>query len=299
MKRLLMLALIAFGIQGVTAGPHYGFWSVPQNLGPVVNSTFDDYGGALSKDGLSLYFTSNRPSGSGGEDLWVCQRNSSDEPFGAPQNLWMINSSAADRTPGLSRDGHWLLFASNRAGGNGGLDIWASYREQTHDDFGWLAPVNLGSGINGAAHDTGPSYLASDEWHGARIYFARGAGSPTMDIWVSEQTGEGAWAPAAPVVEVNTDFHDAGPEIRHDGLEIFFHSNRSGGFELWVATRETTNDAFSTPMELGEPANSPGTDLDRDAGLSAKGDVMVLSSDRPGGAGLLDLYFSTRLKTAR
>jgi hypothetical protein len=211
----------------------------------------------------------------------------------------MVNSSAADRTPALSRDGHWLLFATGRAGGNGGLDIWASYREQTHDDFGWLAPENLGNGINGAVHDTGPSYLEADGWRGARIYFARGAGSPTMDIWVSEQMGDGAWGPAVPVVELNTDFHDAGPEIRHDGLEILFHTNRSGGFQLWAATRETTDEAFLAPIEIGDPPNSPGADLDRDAGLSARGDVMVLSSDRAGGAGLLDLYFSTRVRITR
>ena len=297
MKSSLVLALMASAVLGLAAGPHYGAWSVPENLGSVVNSEFDDYGGALSKDGLSLYFTSNRPGGSGGEDVWVSRRNAIDGLFGAPQNLFMINSSGYDRTPALSRDGHWLLFATDRTGGSGGLDIWASYREQTDDDFGWEAPVNLGSGINGVLHDTGPTYLAGDESHRARIYFARGVGTGTMDIWVSEQTVEGAWGTAAPVGELNTAVHDAGAEIRYDGLEIIFHSTRSGGYDLWAATRETTDEPFSTPTNLGEPPNSLG--LDRDAGLSKRGDVMVLSSNREGGVGLLDLYISERLKVKR
>jgi Tol biopolymer transport system component len=298
MNRLLVVSLVACAMLGFNAGPHYTPWSVPENLGPAINSSFDDYGGALSKDGLSLYFTSTRPGGLGGEDLWVSWRNSTDETFGPPQNVSIANSSAADRIPALSRDGHWLLFASDRLGGSGKLDIWACYREQTHDDFGWTAPVNLGTGINDTSHDTGPAYLAADEGHRARIYFARGASNPAMDIWVSEQTAEGEWGAAVPVTELNTAFNDAGPDIRHDGLEIVFHSNRSGEFDLWAATRETTDEPFSSPANLGEPANSPGS-VDRDAGLSAKGDVMVLSSDRPGGAGGLDLYICTREKNRR
>jgi hypothetical protein len=86
----------------------------------------------------------------------------------------------------------------------------------------WLAPENLGNGINGAVHDTGPSYLEADGWRGARIYFARGAGSPTMDIWVSEQMGDGAWGPAVPVVELNTDFHDAGQKSATTGSRSSF-----------------------------------------------------------------------------
>lgn len=299
MSRILVLSLlIALGlIQRAPAEPQFSAWSTPQNLGADVNSTSDDYGGALSKNGLSLYFTSTRPGGSGGEDLWVSQRDSTAEPFGPAVNLGsVINSGSADRTPALSRDGHWLLFASIRTDGFGGLDIWAAYRVHTHDDFAWLAPVNLGPGINTATSDTGPTYLAGDETRAARIYFARGASAQTTDIWVSEQAPDGMWGTAVPVMELNTPFGDAGPEIRHDGLEILFHSNRtdSAGFDLWTATRETADDLFSTPMNVGQPPNSAATD--RDAGLAARGREMILSSDRPGGVGLLDLYASARSK---
>jgi WD40-like Beta Propeller Repeat len=296
---LSLLVVVCF-IHRTPAAPRFSAWSAPENLGPGVNSAYDDSGGALSKDGLTLYFTSTRPGGFGGEDLWVAQRASTNESFVAAVNLGSrINTAEADRNPSLSRDEHWLLFASARSGGFGNLDLWVAYREHTHDDFGWLPPVNLGPGVNTASSDTGPSYLEGNETRAARLYFARApGGQTTTDIWVSEQAEDGAWETAVPVPELNTAFADAGAEVRHDGLEILIHSTRPGslGLDLWAATRDSTDDSFSEPINLGVPVNSVATD--RDAGLSAKRTEMVLSSDRPGGFGMLDLYVSTRFKSA-
>src|SRR6266852_9578002 len=60
--------------------PAYGPWGRPVNLGPVVNSRYNDNHPAISKDGLSLYISSSppspRPGGLGGPDIWVSQRAS-------------------------------------------------------------------------------------------------------------------------------------------------------------------------------------------------------------------------------
>jgi hypothetical protein len=294
---LSLLVVVCFS-HLTPAAPRYPAWSPPENLGPFVNSAFDDSGGALSKDGLALYFTSTRPGGFGGEDLWVTQRASKDEPFGFAVNLGaLINTETADRNPSLSRDGHWLLFASARSGGFGNLDLWAAYRKNTHDHFNWLPPVNLGPGVNTASTETGPSYLEGHNTRRPRLYFARApGGQATTDIWVSVQAADYTWRTARPVLELNTPFADAGAEIRHDGLEILIHSTRPGslGLDLWAATRNNTHHPFSEPINLGLPPNSEATD--RDAGLSAKRTEMIISSDRPGGFGMLDLYVSTRSK---
>jgi Tol biopolymer transport system component len=302
--KTVRIGLIAVGfalatISRAPAAPPFSPWSAPVNLGSLVNSAFDDYGGALSKDGLSLYFTSTRPGGFGGEDLWVSERASEDDPFGLPLNLGIINTAAADRTPALTRDGHWLLFASNRTGGFGGLDVWASYREDTHDNFGWEAPVNLGPGINTATtDDTGPTFLEGERDRASRIYFARGAAGVNggTDIYVSELGLDGTWGAAQVVSELSSPVADAGPEIRFDGREIIFHSTRPGSAatDLWSAQRETPDDPFLPPVNLGTPVNS--ANVDRDACLSSKGNIMILSSDRPGGFGSRDLYVSTRTR---
>ena len=126
----------------------YSDWSAPINLGPVVNSTATDRGPAISKDGLSLYFASTRVPGSfGGEDIYVSQRESQDSEWGPPVNLGpTINTTANEMVPAFSRDGHLMFFASNRPG-SAGVDIWVSRRQQTHDDFGWQPPENLGAGV--------------------------------------------------------------------------------------------------------------------------------------------------------
>ena len=47
-----------------------GDWGSPVNLGPAINSAFEDRGGMISADGSTLYFHSDRPGGSGRSDLW-------------------------------------------------------------------------------------------------------------------------------------------------------------------------------------------------------------------------------------
>jgi Tol biopolymer transport system component len=162
-----MLAILPPYHQDGLAAPGYGPWSVPANLGSLVNTEFAESGPHTSKDGRILYFSSTRPAsyGSfGGEDLWVSERSSSDAQWGPPTNLGAtINTGANERTPALSRDGHHLFFASDRPGGLGGLDIWVSWRANTQDVFGWESPVNLGTVVNSSATDGGPSFFENDD----------------------------------------------------------------------------------------------------------------------------------------
>jgi hypothetical protein len=60
----------------------------------------------------------------------------------------IINTTANEMVPAFSRDGHLLFFASNRLPSSGGVDIWVSRREHTHDDFAWQPAENLGAGVN-------------------------------------------------------------------------------------------------------------------------------------------------------
>ena len=236
----------------------YSDWSAPVNLGPTVNSAFIDLGPAISKDGLSLFFTSTRPGGFGGEDIYVSHRDSSDDPWGTPVNLGQtINTSLNERVPAFSRDGHLMFFASNRPGGFGNFDIWVSRREQTHDDFAWQEPENLGAGVNSALIDAGASYFENDEAGVPQLYFTSNrSGVPgNFDIYVSEQAADGSFGPANLVLELNSPVEDSRPSIRHDGREIFINSSRTGSidniFDVWVATRDSVFEVWSKPVNLG------------------------------------------------
>src|SRR5262245_21044070 len=254
---------VGVGAALTAAAPNYSDWSEPVNLGPTVNSEFGEISPALPKDGLSLYFnTALRPGGLGSNDIWVAQRDSVDDEWGAPVNLGApINTAASEDAPAFSRDGHWLFFYSfNRPGGVGLNDIWASWRPNIHDDFGWQEPSNVGGGVNSAFGEFGPSYFANDGGAPQRFFTSnRPGGLGGQDIYMSELQPDGTWGPATSIPELNSSGLDAGPSISHDGLEIFFGSNRAGGLgdtDTWVATRETVDAPWSTPVNLGAPVNS-------------------------------------------
>jgi hypothetical protein len=106
-------------------------WSKPVNLGPPVNTRHWEGGLALfeSDDGLSLFFTSDRPGGQGGSDIWLTTRSTPGGPWANPVNLGSpLNSPAADWGPSISSNGLELYFSSDRPNGHGGDDIYVTTR---------------------------------------------------------------------------------------------------------------------------------------------------------------------------
>jgi len=274
-------------------------WSAPVNLGATINSTFLDAHPNLSKDGLSLYFTSTRPvGGQGGNDLWVARRGCEDCPWEAPVNLGsVINTSGVEAGSDLSADGHLLFFHSNRPGTLGGNDIYVSRRADPNDDFGWGPPEALGPDVNTTADENAPTYLQSAEDGSANLYFTRGdATTQAQELYVAAITRDGETrGPAVLAVELNSIANDAAPTVRADGRELLFHSPRSGtlGFaDLWVSTRQSVHEPWSTPVNLGAPLNTTAFDLQ--PSLSHDGRTLVWASDRPGSIGGLDIWMSTR-----
>jgi hypothetical protein len=293
----LLLGLSASLLQ---AAPRYSAWSTPVNIGPAVNSASNDFGPALSKNGLSLYFNSNRPGGMGGQDIWVSQRASREDPWGEAVNLGApVNTAFNDSVPSFSRDGHSMYFVSNRLGGFGDTDIWIAQREHTGDDFAWEEPVNAGPGVNSSSMDAGASYLENDEAGTPLLYFQsdRPGGLGSNDIYVSAQASDGSWEPATLVPELSSPQSEQRPNVRFDGLEIFLFSDRPGGSglgDIWVSTREDTLDAWSAPVNLGATVNS--TSAEFQTFVSSNREMLVFASNRPGGLGNIDLYVTTREK---
>jgi len=298
-----LAALLVLGLVAAPAAddpPRFSAWSTPANLGPVVNSSSTEAGVFITRDGLSLYFSSYRPGGYGNNDIWVCQRGSVDDDWGTPQNLGPdINTSSGETTPTVSLDGHWLYFASDRAAGFGGQDLYVSRRPDKRDDFGWQPAVNLGSGVNSSASERGPAHFEDDVTGTVTLYFSssRPGGVGAEDIYASTLQPDGTFAPAVNVLELNSSSGDSNPAIRRDGLELFLGSARPGqfgGHDLWVSTRATTWEPWSTPVNLGPVVNS--TVLDFRPAISFDGTVLYFHSARPGGFGEFDLYVTTRTR---
>lgn len=275
-------------------------WSEPVNLGPPINTAFVENNAELSPDGLSLYFGSNRPGGFGLVDIWVARRACADCPWEEPLNVGpIINSSAGDAGPGLSRDGHLLFLSSDRSGGHGGNDIYMSRRANPKDDFGWGPLVNLGPDVNTPAAEANPTYLQSAEDGAGNLYFGRGSTVNNQDIYFAPIQRDGATrGPAVVVAELNDSdpvVNDAAPTVRSDGREILFHSTRPGGPgepDMWVSTRRSVHDPWSAPVLFEGPLNTAF--LDQQANLASNGRTLLFTSLRPGGQGVQDIWMSTR-----
>ncbi|HEU4382141.1 MAG TPA: hypothetical protein VFR85_01460 [Anaeromyxobacteraceae bacterium] len=272
-------------------------WSEPVNLGPTINTSASDINPTLSPDGLALYFASTRTGGLGGNDLWVSRRASPDDPWGAPVNLAVLNTTGADTAPAFSVDGHSLFFVSDRPG-NGLNDIWVTRRADKDDDFGWEEPVHLGPEVNTEAVESGPEFLRTVEEGPTSLYFVRQPAGGLFQIWAAPVTARGeVTGPAAPVSELwHPTGGSVGPTVRADGREIIFFSGAqaggSGNTDLWTATRRSVHEPWEAPRNLGEPLNSAA--FDQQPSLSNDGRTLVFVSNRPGGFGGLDIWMSTR-----
>jgi WD40 repeat protein len=284
----------------------YSDWGPAVNLGCDLNSPSNDQGPAISKDGRSLYFGSDRAGTLGGSDIYVAQRASEGGPWGIPQNLGtMVNTPFTDNIPSFSRDGHVMFFNSNRPGSVGAdVDLWASYRSHVHDDFAWEAPVNLGAGVNTPGFDAGANYFENEEGGAPLLFFGSGPSIALSDLWVAEQLPDGTWGNKRPIPELNSAQQDQRPVVRFDGLEMIFFSNRIGSTpgptglpssDLYVTTRNSLTESWSPPVKLGSQVNTQFNEIN--PYLSADGETLFFASNRPaelGGCGGNDLYMTTR-----
>ena len=127
-------------------------WGEPYNVGKPVNSEYWESQPAISPDGRTLYFISNRPGGSGGYDIWK-STITDDAKWGPAVNLGPdINTAYDENTPFLHADGKTLYFSSDGWPGFGNKDIYYSRM----DDAGkFQKPVNLGFPINSFEDESG------------------------------------------------------------------------------------------------------------------------------------------------
>ncbi len=126
-------------------------WSPARNLGPEINSRYWDSSPTIAADGRTIYFSSKRPGGLGGSDIWSVALNKNNKwdevkNLGAP-----INTPGNDETPYLHPDNTTLYFVSDGHVGMGSYDIYFSKKSNGV----WAPPENLGYPINTSGREGG------------------------------------------------------------------------------------------------------------------------------------------------
>lgn len=210
--------------------------------------------------------------------------------FGPPVHLGAPLSTAdSDGSPSISADELSIYFDSDRPGGSGIWDIWVATRSAK--DHAWGTPENIGWSVNTWNTEAQPD-ISTD---GLSLFFMsdRAGGYGGRDLWVAtRRTPDDPWGtPVNLGPRVNSAGSEGQPNISADGLQLYFHSDRSGGLpDIWVTTRRTIDSAWETPERLSSVNNSS---LDQGPGISSNGLALFFESARPGNV-TRNIYVSTR-----
>ena len=190
------------------------------NLGPAINTAFNEVEPFVTSDGSQLYFSSDRPGGFGGYDLYNSYIAFEEMEWLVPFNLGeVVNSSWDERSPTLRGDIMTLYFASNREGGLGGFDIWHS---EIVPELSYTEPTNLYA-VNSKYNEVTPFIAPA----GACIYFSsdRPGGFGGYDIWRAANIS-GWRAPKCLPEIINTMDDELSPSLRNDHSSLMIYSNR-------------------------------------------------------------------------
>ncbi|MFN3196377.1 MAG: OmpA family protein [Chlorobiota bacterium] len=120
-----------------------GKWSDIQNLGIAINSEYWDSQPSISSDGMTLYFSSDRPASKSGTNIFYSKRTR--EGWSQAKELESVNSNSDEMSPFIAPDNKTFTMSSNRSGGEGGFDIYVAKVNSSMNTYDFK---NAGSAIN-------------------------------------------------------------------------------------------------------------------------------------------------------
>lgn len=293
--RPAILAATASMTTAAVAMPPFGGWSGPVAIETLagsssnINTAATDGCMSLSRDGLTMAFSSNRLGAAFSHDIYIAKRASTLEGFGDPVRLDApISTNFLDFCPSLR--GNRLYFTSTRTGAG---DIYVTRLGPK----GWTPPENLGPNINSpTVIDETPSFYEDSEGREVMVFSRRPSGpvaGPGGRIYQSIDGGPATFVAGGP--NGPSSAGDNRPGVTHDGLTIFWDSLRTGSLgssDIWYATRTTTSEPFGIAIHLPQLSSSA---FEGRAFISWDGTALHFASERPG-EGAPDIWFATREK---
>lgn len=199
------------------AGVRFAVWDAPTKLPEPLNSPASETRPTVARDGRSIVFA----VGKRGLNMDLYVADLVDGAPADPRPIESLNSGADDCAPAFRGDD--LYFASDRAGGAGGLDV---YRARWNG-AGFGPPERLAGAINSPADDCDPAPRPAT----VDLVFASRRGGGNFDLYVAH--GEAGDVEPIPALDSARDERE--PTFSPDGRALFFASDRrdGGSFDLW------------------------------------------------------------------
>jgi hypothetical protein len=270
MKTLLVLLIVFPTIMMMCPRPYKydsgTFSPTPQNL-ESFNSAYDDYNSSSPTiwERGPLCFSSNRNSKGGQFDI-----------------VYMLIETVFDRTNGQITVDEYTHNWSGEIELNAGL---ADAVTKINSDSSELGPFLLPMGL----------YYSDPVEYNQYVFLYSTGLSGNLDIKFTENVTSASYSESQDVVYLNSDKDDAYPSVNKDYSAIYFCSNRGGNFDIYKAD---INKNYGIVFELSDPTQKTITKMDvLSSGSEDKcpfviGNLIVFTSNRQGGYGGYDLYYS-------
>lgn len=182
---------------------------------------------AISADGLSLSWASDREGGLGDLDIWRSTRAARGAPWSAPENQRALNSSGKDlpRLPGVHDS--VMPISSDRAE----RGYYAILFARASDDTASFVSPTAVPELHFEHESTVDGFLTED---GLTLFYVTGPALGSADMFVaSRRNTEAAFEHFTPLRELNTISDERDPWLSADGSRFFFSSNRGGRYAIY------------------------------------------------------------------
>lgn len=279
---LILISIIKEPLQARNLSPH--------NVGPTINTKFDEFSPTLTSDAKTLVFNSKRKV-KGYMDIYKSEFKN--KKWSKPKPITEINSRYNDETPFLSPDGSFIIFASDRDGSKEmpkdkagrirvSFDLYIAYKTPA-GTFG--LPRALPGNVNSIHHEKSPA-ISED---GNTLYFTR---YPFGDISKSEIysakiTDKGFINPKPLPKVINSGHQEVNLTVAYGKQGFYFSSKRPGGFGSWdIWFISYKNNVFGEPKNMGSEINTAASENY----LYETSGIQWFCSNRKGGMGRFDIY---------
>jgi OOP family OmpA-OmpF porin len=272
------------------------------NMGPMVNSKYDELHPYVTPDGQKLFFVreddpQNFLAPQNTQDIWYCKLENNE--WSAAKHLTKpFNRAHYNTIFYQSADGNQRLIRGAYKNGN---YLGSGYSVCRLTKNGWSDPQQIKIKKIEKLFKSKSAGLCMGSDNKTMIHYLDPSGKNIHDLYVSFLEKEGVWSePRLLGPDVNTEYTEMAPFIAADGVTLYFSSNRPGGYgnnDIYMTKRlDSTWKSWSKPVNLGPSVNTNDWDAYYTIPASGEYAYIVSSSNTLGGSDIVKIKLQEDIK---